>query len=348
MRNIDTNEVKRILEMHSKLKKKPILEQNAPDEDNDVNPNVSGVNPSLNNTPKVDSPKVNSPKVSNDNSSVIPKVNQDEVDLKLIRDAVTAKCLKNGKAQYLKGTKKPVYVVTTVKSGKVVVFYPDMTYKFADGSKSGKWKCDGLQALANQAQQVATQQTTVDTDIARELEQYGWKKREEINVTDTELGQLYQKHPKYNLYKLKIDNSKVGGYTPEQQAFINQWKQQKGYVEKLTPEQLASGVYQKVNVAGSEGLFPGGLIMYKPAAGAQDKKVCRDNVKKYYDYWKTKREDIPQSEFDSLKSQVQACANQFEGKWGGIFSVVDNYIKTLRGGTGGPLSYGEDAKWRLR
>ena len=229
-----------------------------------------------------------------------------------------------------------------------VDFFADMTYKFVDGSKSGKWKCEGLTTLANTTTQQATQQATVDTDIARELEQYGWKKRADIAVTDTELSQLYQKHPKYDLYKLKVNTAKQGGYTPEQQAFINQWKTEKGYVEKLTPEQLASGTYQKVNVQGSEQYFPGGLIMYKPAEGVQDKKACRDKVKQYYDYWKTKREDIPQSQFDSLKSQVQACANQFDGKWGGVFSNVDNYIKTLRGGTGGPLSYGEDAKWRLK
>jgi hypothetical protein len=88
--------------------------------------------------------------------------------------------------------------------------------------------------------------------------------------------------------------------------------------------------------------------MYKPASGAQDKKTCRDDIKTYYDYWKTKREDITQTDFDQLKSKVQACANQFDGKWGGIFSSVDNYIETLRGGAGGPLSYGEDAKWRLK
>ena len=314
MRKIETSEVKRILEMHSKLKKTPILEQNAP----------------VQNAP-----------------NVVPKVNQDEVNLKLIRDAISSNCLKNGKSQYLKGTKKPVYVVTTAKSGKVVVFYPDMTYKFADGSKSGKWKCSALETLANAEKQKASQKATVDTDVARELEQYGWKERKDIAVTDTELGQLYQKHPKYDLYKLKVSTAKQGGYTPEQQAFITNWEA-KGYKSKLTPEELATGTYQKVNVQGSEQYFPEGLIMYKPAAGAQDKKVCRDNVKKYYDYWKTKREDIPQSEFDQLKSQVQACANQFEGKWGGIFSSVDDNIKTLRGGTGGPLSYGEDTKWRLK
>jgi hypothetical protein len=192
MRNIDTNEVRRILEMHSKLKKTPILEQQ---------------------------------NITNN------EIKQDDVETKLINDSISAGCLKNGKKQYLKGTKKIVYVVTTTKSRKVVVFYPDMTYKFADGSKSGKWKCDGLKSQG-------TQQQNVDTDVARELEQYGWKKREDIPVTDIEIGQLYQKHPKYNLYKLKINNSKVGGYTKAQQACIDQWKTQDGYVEKLSPEQL--------------------------------------------------------------------------------------------------------------
>lgn len=265
----------------------------------------------------------------------------------ILRKAKAAGCLINGNIFTNPDKTKFVYRATT-KSGKEIDFYGDMTYKFKDGSKSGNWKCDKISQIDSQQASQASQKATVDTDIARELEQYGWKKRADIAVTDTELSQLYQKHPKYDLFKLKVNTSKQGGYTPEQLAFIKQWTTEKGYVEKLTPEQLASGTYQKVNVQGSEQYFPGGLIMYKPAAGVQDKKECRDKVKQYYDYWKTKREDIPQSQFDSLKSQVQACANQFDGKWGGVFSNVDNYIKTLRGGTGGPLSYGEDAKWRLK
>jgi hypothetical protein len=272
----------------------------------------------------------------------------EDVNLTKLRNSIKVGCLTNGKLK--RDSSKNIYFYRKPSATGTgdVDFFADMTYKFVDGSKSGKWKCEGLTTLANTTTQQSTQQATIDTDIARELEQYGWKKRADIAVTDTELSQLYQKHPKYDLYKLKVNTAKQGGYTPEQQAFINQWKTEKGYIEKLTPELLASGTYQKVNVQGSEQYFPGGLIMYKPAAGVQDKKECRDKVKQYYDYWKTKREDIPQSQFDSLKSQVQACANQFEGKWGGIFSNVDNYIKTLRGGTGGPLSYGEDAKWRLK
>lgn len=347
MKNIDTNEVKRILEMHSKLKKKPILEQNAPDEDNDANPNVSGVNPTLKSTPKV----------TNDNSSVIPKVNQDEVDLKLIRDAVTAKCLKNGKAQYLKGTKKPVYVVTTAKSGKVVVFYPDMTYKFVDGSKSGKWKCDGLQALANQAQQTATQQTTVDADIAREIEQNNYQRIEDINVTPSELAQLYEKHPKYNLWRLKFKTSKSGGFTEEQKAFIKQWTDDQnrngkpGFVATLTPEQRAKGTFKAIKVSGTEQLFPnGGLTMYRePAVASNDIKSCKEAIEKYYTYWREDSEELTDSEFNSLKPFVQSCANRYHKRWGGVFSSIDNYVKILTGDEpGGPSSYGSDSKFRLK
>jgi hypothetical protein len=281
------------------------------------------------------------------NEQMENSTNTEDPNLIKLRNSIKVGCLSNGKLK--RDTTKNTYFYRkpSATGNGDVDFFPDMTYKFVDGSKSGKWKCDGLVNLANTNTQQAAQKSTVDADIARELEQYGWKKREDIAVTDTELGQLYQKHPKYDLYKLKVNTAKTGGYTPEQTAFIENWKT-KGYKSTLTPEELATGTFQKVNVQGSEQYFPGGLIMYKPAAGAQDKKTCRDKVKQYYDYWKTKREDISQSEFDQLKSQVQACANQFDGKWGGIFSSVDNYVETLRGGSGGPLSYGEDSKWRLK
>lgn len=266
----------------------------------------------------------------------------EDPSLTIISNAVKLGCLSKGQRYLDKTNNKYFYRKPSTKEPtKEVDFFADMTYKFVDGSKTGTWKCEELVSL-----------NTTNTDVGREITQNQYKKREDIPVTDTELAQLYEKHPKYDLYRLKIKTNKVSGFTEDQQAFIDQFKQKKadggesGYVETLTPQQRALGTYQAVKVNGTEQLFPnGGLTMYRPAAGEQVKKDCRDKVKKYYDYWKTKREDIPQNEFDSLKSQVQACANQFDGKWGGIFSVVDNYIKTLRGGTGGPLS---DSKWRLR
>jgi hypothetical protein len=338
MRKIETSEVKRILEMHSKLKKKPILEQNTP----------------VQNTPNVN-----------------PTVNQDEVDLKLIRDAITAKCLKNGKAQYLRGTKKPVYVVTTAKSGKVVVFYPDMTYKFADGSKSGKWKCDGLTTLANTAAQQATQQAANTEDIKRVKAEGKWLEASETNTTreNLENPKMYEKKvvSGVTLYRPVISSGVASGLTDEQKKVIEKYTNLGGKLRKdLDAEEAQTWTSKVVYPAGS--LFSQDLVMYFPPkniTGAEggnietqfnnavtnqtptSKKDCKNTIEAWYNAWKTKKRIEPNT-FIPMKEKVQACANQFDGKWGGIFSSVDNYVETLRGGSGGPLSYGEDSKWRLK
>ena len=338
MRKIETSEVKRILEMHSKLKKKPILEQNTP----------------VQNTPNVN-----------------PTVNQDEVDLKLIRDAITAKCLKNGKAQYLRGTKKPVYVVTTAKSGKVVVFYPDMTYKFADGSKSGKWKCDGLTTLANTAAQQATQQATNTEDIKRVKKEGNWLEASETNTTreNLENPKMYEKKvvSGVTLYRPVISSGVASGLTDEQKKVIEKYTNLGGKLRKdLDAEEAQTWTSKVVYPAGT--LFSQDLVMYFPpsnVSGAEggnietqfnnavtnqtptSKKDCKNTIEAWYNAWKTKKRIEPNT-FIPMKEKVQACANQFDGKWGGIFSSVDNYVETLRGGSGGPLSYGEDSKWRLK
>jgi len=129
--NIDSNEVKQILEMHSKLKKKPILEQNAPDADNDAKPGT------------IEEPK---------KEEVV--VNQDEIDRKFLKDSEAAGCFKNGTIKYIKGTKKPAYQTTTLKSNQVLIFYPDMTYLLPATGEKGKWKC-------SKAEQIKTQQAAL-------------------------------------------------------------------------------------------------------------------------------------------------------------------------------------------
>ena len=345
MIRIEKPEVQRILEMHLKHKKNIISEQNAPDDDNDANPN------STQNT----GAKSGTELTTVDN-------NQDTIDLQLIKNAEKEDCLKNGKAQYLKGTKKPVYVVKGVKTGKTVVFYPDMTYKFTDGSKSGKWKCSKLQ-------DTQTQQSSQQNEINQLKTQFGWKTKEELgNVGQEELTQLYQKHPKFELFKLKVESGKVGGYTDIQQKFIDQ-AQGMGYKLQLTPEETASGKYKQYKVPNSENYFPGGLTMFYSSETAvtsgsdiqqsfgelsqgqapKTRKECAEAIKTYYEAWETRR-DIPQNVFDPMKRRVQACVNTHGKKFkslGGILSNVDNYIDTLSGGSGGPLTYGEDAKWRI-
>jgi len=315
MRNIDTNEVKRILEMHSKLKKKPILEQNAPDNDNDVNPNVSGVNPSIKNT---------------------PKVNQDEVDLKLIRDAKTAKCLKNGKEQYLKGTKKPVYVVTTAKSGKVVVFYPDMTYKFKDGSKSGKWKCDELVTLTSMKDQKADQESK-NAQLAKDVQLTKDAQNKKQQYIDK-----FTKAP-YN-YKFNVKDIDKQKYTE---------------LDPVNDLKVPAGVFAVTDK------FYSDPSVNKDIKGRSDsslndvlenqsinRNACRKNVEDYFKSFKRKNSIVIDGPtFEKAKRIVQSCKDEHYGKWGiaGGGNKLDNYLDILSGvKEGGPTSYGNDSKWRIQ
>ena len=68
-------------------------------------------------------------------------------DLVNLRKAITAGCLKGGKILTNTNQTKYVYRVTS-KTGKTVDFTADMNYKFGDGSKSGKWKCDEIAQMA--------------------------------------------------------------------------------------------------------------------------------------------------------------------------------------------------------
>ena len=102
------------------------------------------------------------------------------------------------------------------------------------------------------------------------------------------------------------------------------------------------------NIVGAEGTnienqFKNAITNQTPTS----KKDCKNTVEAYYQAWKTKKRIEPNT-FIPMKEKVQACANEFDGKWGGMLSSIDNYIETLRGGSGGPLSYGDDSKWRLK
>jgi hypothetical protein len=74
------------------------------------------------------------------------------------------------------------------------------------------------------------------------------------------------------------------------------------------------------------------------------KRDCRDTIEAYYEAWRTKKKIEPNTLLP-MKEKVQACANEFEGKWGGVLSRIDNYVDMLKGNKeGGPLS---DSKWRI-
>jgi hypothetical protein len=66
------------------------------------------------------------------------------VEGKVFIDAIASGCLPGPKTK-IKKTKKGTYVyVEKAKSGKIIYFYDNLTWKLSDGSGSGKWACPEL------------------------------------------------------------------------------------------------------------------------------------------------------------------------------------------------------------
>jgi hypothetical protein len=283
-------------------------------------------------------------------------------DLQKLRDMVSNGCLKNGKIYTLKSTGKYIYRATS-KSGKQVDFFADETYEVIDPTtkkkiKSGKFNCA--------AAATSTAQTT--TDIEREKTQGGWKERKDIVATEAEINSLYEPHPKYKgLYRLKATTQITGGLSDEQKAFIEVWKN-KGYKLTLTPEERATGLFFPYTIEGSEGIFPApGLKMFASKESLKDKTLttdlkssvaaqtmskddCKTAITEFYTAFK---EDTTLPNLYLVKEKVQKCKRKFYKNWSklGIFdggNNLDNMLDVLSGGEGGPTSYGDDSKFRIK
>lgn len=302
-------------------------------------------------------------------------------DLVNLRKAITAGCLKGGKILTNTNQTKYVYRVTS-KTGKTVDFTADMNYKFGDGSKSGKWKCDEIAQMAATAASNATQlaNTKVDNEskIASEIKK-GWKKIETLKsegVDLTTLDRVYDTQVVGNvtLYRPKgssttfTKDTSTADFNKDQLAFVGKFDKL-GY--KLNPTRLEQSTMVKVTdkeLGAPVDLFPNGLTLYyNPNAQsdvksdqslvsdilknqAVDREACRKNIEDYYRSFKTDAFYDPATIY-KIKTVVQACKNQHYGKWGvlGGGKKLDNYLDMLSGvKEGGPSSYGDDSKWRLK
>jgi hypothetical protein len=288
-------------------------------------------------------------------------------DLVTLRKAITAGCLKGGRILTNSNQSKYVYRATS-KSGKTVDFTADMNYKFGDGSKSGKWKCDEMAQMEVTAAQAAQQQASNTEDINRMKKEGGWQEANELKTTRENLDnpQMFEKKvvSGVTLYRPVISSGVSAGLTPEQIKVVKKYTDLGGKLRKdLDAEEAQTWTSKVVYPAGT--LFSQDLVMFFPPSnvkGTEGSKVdsefkkavtnqtptsksdCRDTIEAYYEAWRTKQR-IEQSTLLPMKEKVQACANYFEGKWGGALSKIDNYIEILRGDReGGPLS---DSKWRI-
>jgi hypothetical protein len=109
-------------------------------------------------------------------------------DLVKLNNAITAGCLKGGKLYTNTDQTKYVYRATS-KSGKTVDFTADMNYKFTDGSKSGKWKCDEIGKI----EQTNTTSLNDNQRVSlKQLGDIGWSTTPKPTDVELDMG-LYRK-----------------------------------------------------------------------------------------------------------------------------------------------------------
>jgi len=341
---IEENEANRILSMHQALKEQ-------------VNPPAAG-------TPAPPKPKTTQEK---------------------LQEFVDGGCVKNGVVVRM-NSKNPnkqfaIKQESTKNPGKFRYFFVDFTYGTvgADGTfqtATNKWECNQTNIAANQSQAAQAQanqaqaQQTAQTNIDLTQKEGGWKKREDITDTDANVNnpQMYQKQVVngVTLYR-RISGAGIAGALDErQQKVVEKWKAEGAKLEGEVDAEQAKTWTRKLVSPKSEGLFSEDFYMYFPPNTVnnaditaafkdavtdqtpQSKADCKTAVEAYYMAFKTKKKIEPNT-LNAMKEKVQACSNQFEGQWGGVFSKVDDYVNILRGvKPGGPSSYGDDAQWRLK
>jgi len=304
-------------------------------------------------------------------------------DLQKLRNAVSVGCLSNGSLKRRQSTGEVFYRKPSVQQpSKQVDFYANMTYKFTDGSKSGKWVCPELDRL--EASQVAAQQTAqqtaadIESKIATEVKK-GWKKLETLRQEGVDLNTLDRVYDtqvigNVTLYRPKgqsttfTPNTSTSQFNQEQLDFIQKFENL-GY--KLNPTRIEQSTMVKVTdkeLGAPSDLFPNGLTMfYNPNQQSDirrsdatvlgdildnqdiNKAACKKNIEDFYESFRRKAVVDPAT-VNKAKTIVQACKGQYYGRWGVSLGGkrLDNYLDILSGdAAGGPTSYGSDAIWRL-
>jgi len=290
-------------------------------------------------------------------------------------------CVKNGKIVQLQ-TKNPAlqYAIkqeSTKTPGKFRYFFADYRVGIFDGSgkfqfSPSKWSCAGVQQATAAAATAATAAANA-ADTALVQQEGDWKEAKDIKTTreNLENPKMFEKKVVngVTLYRSVPGSGIAGGLTPDQTKVIEKWTAQGAKLRKeLDPEEAKTWSSRVVSPA-SEGYFSQDLVMYFPpenVVGANGSSIeqqfnsavssqtpsskgdCKNTIEAYYKAYVTKKRIQPNA-FEPMKEKVQACANEFNGKWGGVLSRIDNYVDILRGvKEGGPTSYGSDSKWRIQ
>jgi hypothetical protein len=307
---------------------------------------------------------------------------QVDSDLKsTLNKIISDGCVKNGKIVTMQ-TKNPalqfaIKQESTKTPGKFRYFFADGRAGIFDGSGKfqflpGKLDCSEVQQATAAAATAATAAANAaDTSLVQQ--EGGWQEAKDIKTTreNLENPKMFEKKVVngVTLYRSVPGSGIASGLDPKSQSIIDKWKLKGAKLRKeLDPEEAKTWSSRVVSPA-SEGYFSQDLIMYFPpenVVGANGSSIetefkkavsdqtptskgdCKNTIEAYYQAYVTKKKIQPNA-FEPMKEKVQACANEFNGKWGGVLSRIDNYVDILRGvKEGGPTSYGDDSKWRIQ
>jgi hypothetical protein len=298
---------------------------------------------------------------------------------KSIKDQLTVfttnGCVKNGKVVPMKTTNPQKSYAIRQESrktpGKFRYFFIDNTVGMTDEKGNfkispNKWACN-----TGTIQAASTASAASKENLERTKKSGNWKERNEISDTNANLEnpKMYEKTvvDGVTLYRDVISSGVAEGLTPEQIKVIKKYTDLGYKLRKdLDAEEAQTWSKEVVYPAGT--LFSQDLVMYLPPSGVvgdegnriqtafnkavsdqrpESKKDCKDTIRAWHDAWKTKKRVEPNT-FLPMKEKVQACVDEFNGRWGPHrLTKIDDFVDTLKGGIGGPSKTGNDAKWRL-
>ena len=287
-----------------------------------------------------------------------PVVNTDE---QILRKAYDFGCLKNGKFISNRDNTKTIYRATT-KSGKIIEFSADMTYKFQDGSKSGKWKGSRIETASFKIEKLKNEGWKTYEEIVKDGVNLNTldKTHKSIPIEGTNI-KLYREIGKENVF---YSGGSTSDFNKEQQEFIdgylkrnyvlNPSRYEQQYMKPITDKQLNA----------PPDLFPNGLTLwYDPRNQSQmgsdyrplqdildsqgtDRKTCKNNINDYYEQYRRRNSSVaPPMEFEEAKLIVQACKDKWYGRWpaltGGkkMDEILDFFTGAKAGGPEGEFQY---------
>lgn len=280
--------------------------------------------------------------------------------LKFFTDAKSAGCLTDANLDftnvYKMAGENKVYIKGVSKTtGNAKRVYDDYTWKVVNSKgdviKSGTWTCKKSEDVVvdnkGKLQEFKNQGYQEYKDVVLKTKIGDPKFYEVIDFKGVENDKLYR--PLYSVNELgKIENWPEDS---EQRKVLKELIDS-GFIINPSQADLMKGGLEEYIPNVSASLFPNGLKVYIDARKRKeldttkaqelitsklDPATCEKDIQRYWDLYKN-NESPTGSAFTSLKTKVQACANQNMYRWkdiGGVFGVgggsrhLDNILEVM-------------------